>query len=71
MSELKPGRTLEIDGEKWLVLRVNGMRAEIKRMGPGEIAKVRPNREELRKRRAKLRKKAKKAKKEKKENTIA
>ena len=60
---LKAGRTFEIDGQKWLVLRVSGGRAEIKRLGAGEILKVRPNRKARRKLWAKIRRKAKRGKK--------
>lgn len=58
-GRLKAGRTFEIDGQKWLVLRVSGGRAEIKRLGAGEIPEARPNRKARRKLWREMRKKAK------------
>lgn len=59
-EHLKPGQTIEVEGEKWLVLRVAGKRAEIKLMGEGEKPKPLPNRKE---RQAEIRLRTRKAKK--------
>ena len=48
-EQLKPGQSIEIKGQKWLVLRVAGGRAEIKRMGLDERVKPLPNRKARRK----------------------
>lgn len=58
---MKPGRTLEIDGQKWIVLRVDGTKAEIQRMGLDEKVKPLPNRKARRKLWAEIRRKAKRA----------
>ena len=59
---MKPGQTIEHEGEKWIVLKVAGGRAEIKRLGAGEILKARPNRKARRKIWAEIRRKAKRGK---------
>ena len=58
---MRPGQSIEVDGEKWLVLRVAGARAEIKLMGEDEKPKPLPNRKERRRMWAEIRRKAKKA----------
>jgi len=60
MKELKPGRSIDIDGQKWLVLRVAGGRAEIKRMGLDEKVKPLPSRKERRKLWAQIKRRGKK-----------
>lgn len=59
-EELRVGLVVEILGEKWLVLRVAGNRAEIKRMVPGEKVTPKLPRKERRKIWAEVRRKAKK-----------
>ena len=59
---MKPGQTIEVEGRKWLVLRVAGTRAEIRMMGVVEIQEPKPNRKERRKLWAEIRRKAKRGK---------
>lgn len=59
---MKPGQTIPVGEEKWIVLRVAGGRAEIKRMGADEKPKPLPNRKARRKLWAELRRKAKRGK---------
>ena len=61
-EEVKPGQTIEDNGEKWICLRVAGGRAEIKRLGTDEAVKPKPNRKERRKMWAEIRRKAKRGK---------
>ena len=58
---MRPGQSIEVEGEKWLVLRVAGARAEIKRLADGEKPQPLPNRKARRKLWAEIRRKAKKA----------
>lgn len=60
MSEMKPGMSFELQGQKWIVLRVAGTKAEIQRMGLDEKVKPLPNRKARRKLWAEIRRKAKK-----------
>lgn len=60
-EQLKPGMSFELQGQKWLVLRVAGHRAEIKRMGLDEKVKPLPSRKERRKLWKQIRRKARKS----------
>ncbi len=55
---LTPGQSFEVNGTSWLVLRVAGGRAEIKRMGLEEVAQPKPNRKARRKLWVEIKKKA-------------
>lgn len=59
---MKPGQTIEVEGEMWIVLGIAGTRAEIKRLGADEQPKPRPNRKARRKLWAEIRRKAKRGK---------
>lgn len=61
-GEVRPGQSFEALGAKWLVLRVAGGRAEIKRMGLDEKPKPLPNRKARRKLWAEVKRKAKRGK---------
>jgi len=57
--KVKPGQSIEVNGRKYIVLRVAGSRAEIKQLRPDEKPKPRPNRKARRKLWAEIRRKAK------------
>lgn len=57
-----PGQSFEVEGQKWLVLRVAGTRAEIRMMGVVEIQEPKPNRKARRKLWAEIKRKGKRGK---------